>query len=266
MHACNITSLGLPTFLTGHIMPGMTSASLFGIRVLCKAGCMVIFDDDKCQVIYNRKIILTGCKDPTSNLWMLPIHPINEAQTTHDAAHYSPLSPCMSSIPRHTINFSYHQTTKENNVKFMHQSLCNPPKSSLLAAIHQGFLRSAHHLSKMVVAKHLPSSPTMSKGHMKWPKKGLRNTTPKIPRINVPTQVQDPIMPGLIRPFNIDNISNTEPHFHIINDIDDHLIANIFCFRALANKTTSVVYNDCTGKISCYVVQWKHLFLHHVPL
>jgi hypothetical protein len=63
----------------GHIMPDMTSASLFGIRVLCKAGCMIVFDDNKCQVINNGKIILTGYKDPASNLWTLPILPVEEA-------------------------------------------------------------------------------------------------------------------------------------------------------------------------------------------
>ena len=116
-------------------MPDMTMATLCGVRVLCKVGCQVIFDDDKCQVIYNGKIILTGYKDPVSNLWTLPILLVDGAQTILDAQHQSPLVPCMSGPPCHPNNFSYHQTTKEYNVKFMHQSLCNPPKSLLLAAI-----------------------------------------------------------------------------------------------------------------------------------
>jgi hypothetical protein len=111
-------------------MPDMTTASLFGIRVLCKAGFQVLLNNDKFQVIYNGKIILTGYKDPASNLWTLPILPVDRAWTTLDAQHQSPLGPCMSGAPCHTINISYHQTTKENNLKFMHQSLCNPSKSS----------------------------------------------------------------------------------------------------------------------------------------
>jgi hypothetical protein len=47
-HTCDIVIPGLPKVLTGHIMPNMTTASLFGIRILCKAGCKVLFDDDKC--------------------------------------------------------------------------------------------------------------------------------------------------------------------------------------------------------------------------
>jgi hypothetical protein len=42
--------------------------------------------------------------------------------------------------------FSYHQTTKANAVKFMHQSLCNLPITSLIKAISAGFLRGAPHL------------------------------------------------------------------------------------------------------------------------
>ena len=135
MHNCNVMIPGLPTVLTGHIMPDMTTASLFGIMVLCKAGCQVFFDDDECQVILNGTVGLTGYKDITSNLWTLPIHPPGMPQTTLNALHQSPLGPCLSNAPRHTANFSYHQTKKENNVKFKHQSLCNPPKSSLLATI-----------------------------------------------------------------------------------------------------------------------------------
>jgi hypothetical protein len=172
-HVCNIIILGLPTVLTGHIMPDRTTASLFGIRVLCKAGCQVLFNDNQCQVIYNGKVILTGYKDPVSNLWTLPIIPVNRAWTTLDAQHQSPLGPCRSGALHHAINFSYHQTTKESNVKFMHQSLCNTPKSSLLATIQRGFLHGAPHFSKKAIAKYLPPSPATSKGHIKQPRKGI---------------------------------------------------------------------------------------------
>ncbi len=48
-------------------------ASLLGIRVICKAGCVVVFDDKTCQVYYKGNLILMGYKDSTSNLWTLPI-------------------------------------------------------------------------------------------------------------------------------------------------------------------------------------------------
>jgi hypothetical protein len=55
-HVWDITIPGLPTVLTGHIMPDMISASLFGIRVLCKAGCMVIFDTINAKLFATEKI------------------------------------------------------------------------------------------------------------------------------------------------------------------------------------------------------------------
>ena len=40
-HDCNVHIVGLPTVLTGHIIPDLLIASLFGIRVLTEAGCEV---------------------------------------------------------------------------------------------------------------------------------------------------------------------------------------------------------------------------------
>jgi hypothetical protein len=135
----------------------------------------------------------------------------------------------------------------------MHQSLCNPPKSSLLAAIRRGFLRGAPHLSKKkAISKYLPPSSATSKGHMKQPPKGIHSTTPKPPCIGLPIPIPDANMPGLIEPpkYNEDNVSGVNPPYNIINNIDNHSIANIFCFGAFADKISGVVYNNCTSKFS----------------
>jgi hypothetical protein len=79
-HMCDIIIPGLPTMLVGHIVPELSITSLFGIRVLTAAGCTVKFDNNKCVVKYNGKIILTGMKDPTTDLWTLPI--VGSASTT----------------------------------------------------------------------------------------------------------------------------------------------------------------------------------------
>ena len=73
-HICDITIPGLPTILMGHIVPSLTVALLIGIRPLCKAGCKVIFDDKKCEVVFDNKVILRGHKDPSTDLWTLPIN------------------------------------------------------------------------------------------------------------------------------------------------------------------------------------------------
>ena len=86
-HICDIDIPGLPTTLTGHIVPHLAIASLFGIRVLCKAGCKVVFDDDKCDVMYQGKLILQGYKDPSTDLWTLPIVPTPTPGTTAQGPH-----------------------------------------------------------------------------------------------------------------------------------------------------------------------------------
>jgi hypothetical protein len=43
-HECNVHIRGLPTVLIGHIIPDLSIASLFGIRVLMEAGCKVPFN------------------------------------------------------------------------------------------------------------------------------------------------------------------------------------------------------------------------------
>jgi hypothetical protein len=72
-HMCDIQIVGLPTILKGHIVPSLNVTSLIGIRPLCKAGCIVTFDDMKCDVTYNGTVILRRFKDPSMDSWTLPI-------------------------------------------------------------------------------------------------------------------------------------------------------------------------------------------------
>jgi hypothetical protein len=150
-------------------------------------------------------------------------------------------------------SFSYHQTTKANAVKFMHQSLCNPLITPLIKAINAGFLCGAPHLNSKSVQKHLMPSPTTLKGHMKWPRKGLRSTTtkpthPSLPHPPCAPSIHHPVMPGLF-PDDNNKDNNNEPRPTFIDDINDESIANVFCFGAFADKNTGVVYNNCTGNL-----------------
>ena len=38
-----------------HIVPGLAHAYLIYIKILCDAGCKVIYDDNECRVFYNKK-------------------------------------------------------------------------------------------------------------------------------------------------------------------------------------------------------------------
>ncbi len=82
----------LPTILTGHIVPGITIASLIGIRILCKAGCKVISNNVKCKVLYKDNIILCGYEAPTTYVWTLLLTTKEIVETTMDKVSISPNS------------------------------------------------------------------------------------------------------------------------------------------------------------------------------
>jgi hypothetical protein len=249
MHVCDIVIPGLPTVLTGHIVPGLSMASLMGICVLCKAGCIVTFTDTTCEVRFGKKLILQGNKDPTTDLWTLPITP-DAIHTGEGSVLGKDLVDQKNPTPVNIAAFSHSLRTRANAVKFAHQSLCNPKISTLLKALKQGFLKGCPNLSIDLVTKYLNASPATAKEHMKRPKKSIRSTTPKTKKAGA-----NPTVPQVLPLFNVPppypgpayNAVNSP---NVINDDDSDSnnasIANIFCFGAFANKVTRVVYNDIT--------------------
>jgi hypothetical protein len=174
VHMCNIHIDGLPSPLMGHIIPELAITSLFGIRVLTKVlGCKVTFSKQTCVITYNGKNILTGGKDPTTDLWTLPIgilhkssHHVNTAMTllaAPDKTNTHVRSPTNITLFTHTVQ------NKSNSIQFAHQSLCSPKISTLLKAVCQGYLKGCPNLTAAGVTKYLNSSPATAKGHMKCP-------------------------------------------------------------------------------------------------
>ncbi len=74
-HTCDVNVPGLPKPLIGQVIPDLAMASLFGIRPLCNAGCVVVFHKDRVEVRYKGNIILIGQRNPSTELWTLPIAP-----------------------------------------------------------------------------------------------------------------------------------------------------------------------------------------------
>jgi hypothetical protein len=125
-------------------VPTLAVASLIGMRPLCKAGCKIIFDDKKCEVVFKEKVILRGFKDASTDLWTLPI-PTKGMQTTpghvtKGTKYILPQpGPCEGHAPHppaeevfNLAMFTHSVKTRANKVKFAHQSLCNPKISRLL--------------------------------------------------------------------------------------------------------------------------------------
>jgi hypothetical protein len=241
---------GLPTVLTGHIVQGLTMASLVGFRILCKAECQVIFTGEYCNVIYNMKLILRGYKDPQTDLWTLPITPdaiMQQSTVGKD------LGGQKNPQPIQVATFTHSVRTRANTIKFAHQSLCNPRISTLMKALKKGFLKGCHNMNKELATKYLNPSPATAKGHMKRPKKGIRSTTPKGPANEI--RNSQPIVP-VVNPEVLPLFNKARPYPGpayntltspaMIEEDNEESIANVFCFGAFADKITGVIYNDLT--------------------
>jgi hypothetical protein len=253
-HECDITIPGLPTVLTGHIVPSLTVASLIGIRVLCEAGCTVTFTASHCDVIYAGKVIARGYKDPSTDLWTLPLNGITVLDEQAEGT-----------ATENVIAFTHSITQRVNQVKFTHQALGSPKISKLLKAVRRGYLKGCPNISETLITKYLNPSPATAKGHMKRPRYGIKSTTPK----QAPTIVVVPptVIPQVVPPLNalLPPMHNTTSP-NVIEDDCDGSMANVFCFGAFADKNTGVMYHDMTGLFPfmsldgyiCYLIMYHY--------
>jgi hypothetical protein len=111
-HMCTIHIKDLPFPLTGHIIPNLSVASLFDICLLTEVGCEVVtFTKTTCVVKYNGNIILTGNKDQTKDLWILPLG------TPHMTAHHSHTAMTLLAAPDFA---NTHAQSPKNIALYMH--------------------------------------------------------------------------------------------------------------------------------------------------
>ena len=274
-HVCDIVIPGLPTVLTGHVVPHLAVASLIGIRPLCNAGCTVTFDKDKCDVEFNGTVILQGFKDPATDLWTLPLtraamqSALPRSAPDIDRALHAAVHPGVN-----LATFTHSVKTRSNGVKFAHQSLCNPKISTLLKAVRRGFLEGCPNLSEKLILKYLNPSPATAKGHMKRPRHGIRSTRRTISQqANVPIGLDLPSVAAPDVPHIPEwmPVPNNFPLHHagdgpnFIAD-DDESIANVFCYGAFADKRSGVVYNDLTGNFPFVSFDGSVLFPRYISL
>ncbi len=126
MHICDVYIPGLPVVLTGYIIPDLSIASLFGIRVLTDVGCTVTFDIDKCVVNFNGTELLRGYKDEKMDLWILPLGGDQRTPAQHDfvmpvvacpkIATARTLYPPAADDPTDVATFTHTVRTKANSI------------------------------------------------------------------------------------------------------------------------------------------------------
>jgi hypothetical protein len=162
---CDIVIEGLPSILMGYIIPDLSIASLFGIRVLTESGCEITFTTTECIVRYNNKIILRGAKDPVTDFWTLPLG--TASMTSQPPSRLPSAALCVTDAHTHSplqIAFFTHTVrTKANSIRFAHQLLYSPTIPTLLKAIKKGYVRGCPTLTAHGVLKYLNTSPAKPK-------------------------------------------------------------------------------------------------------
>ena len=115
-----------------HIVPGLASYSLISVVKLCKAGCEVSFTrfGIGVKVHYRGQLVLEGSKCLTTGLWMVPLDTMSTANTTKI------VTPLHTHTTKVRVANNVTSTSSQAEIaKYHHQSLGNPPKSTLLKAI-----------------------------------------------------------------------------------------------------------------------------------
>ena len=117
-------------------------------------------------------------------------------------------------------------TSKESLIKFLHQSLFSPPKSTLIKALDNNQFPTWPGFTSAAVKKYLPeSSPATDKGHMKRHKQGIRSTKPKLQANLERIETERDINPPRVQ------------------EKDNHL----FCYTATIDPKEGTIYTDFTG-------------------
>ena len=171
-HTCELDVPNLPEAARqAHIVPGLAHTSLISIKILCDAGCRVVFEKAYCRVYYQNKIVWTGHREPNTGLWVLPM------RNTNNNTASSKMDTELIQAATEQANNAYQMTSKGSLIKYLHQCLFSPPKATLLKAIKNKQFTSWPGLTEKAVQAYLPqSSPATDKGHMKRIRKGIRST------------------------------------------------------------------------------------------
>jgi hypothetical protein len=122
---------------------------------------------------------------------------------------------------------TYTMPTKQQALKYMHQTLFCPPIPTLIAAIENEQLRTFPHLTVANVRTHLEPILATAKGRIRMNKQGIHSTR----KLH-----ESPTMPV--------------PQAN-----------HVFCFAAMADKTKRTLYHDLTGRLPVMFLESNQYFL-----
>jgi len=248
-HTAMLPHTNLPsTTRTGHILPSLTTP-LLSISKFCDAGYRAVFDATQ-VVIHDPQSdrpLLSGHRSP-NGLWKIPI-PC--AATTPGP----PRVVCAADIPEPprvihaqdsqpgtlstaAANFTIHDTTVRQAVKYLHLCLFSPTKSTLLSAIRNNHFVGWPALTADAVQRHLQLTVPTILGHMDQQRQHVRST-----RRPTPSATSTVLPPP--RGNQYAALADEVDHDTTIT-ADEHTRTHL-AFLSIQDVPTGMVYSDQTG-------------------
>ena len=147
----------------------MVQSSIISIKVLCDKGWKVIYEGHKCNVYCNEKLVWKGIKEPTTELWVLPLY-LTQANIPHT-----------KKPTTHTTKNTYTINSKNTLIKWLHQCLFISPNTTLIKAYENNQFAIWPCLTANKVKGNFPyCTLATDKGHMKRQCQGLWSTKEKL--------------------------------------------------------------------------------------
>jgi hypothetical protein len=214
-HTCQLIMPGVPPGTRqGHILPELVH-SLVSIGKFCDDDCTAVFSRDHCKIYRKNECILTGPRDPTSRLWLLPL-----AATNHTAA--TACGPT-TVLPAKAYSMNAYTTSNSTELmQFLHAAAFSPVTSTFLTAISAQHFHSWPGLSTARVRRFLPKSIPTAMGHLDRQRQNTRSTRPR------------PITPA-------DNTADLNP------TQEPNKTHAIFAAFHTGDEHKGVIYTDLTG-------------------
>jgi hypothetical protein len=177
-HTCQLALPQLPAGARqAHLFQNLAHP-LLSISQLCDQGCTATFDALQVRIERDGQLILHGQRDPTTNLWAIPLLP-TKAPTSHlmdkPLADQGP-GCCSFPLPLAHANSAYHTTTQRDHVTFLHAACGYPVPTTWIQAIDRGHFATWPGLTSELVRKHLPKSIPTIKGHLHQQRQNIRST------------------------------------------------------------------------------------------
>ena len=141
---------------------GEIQRPLFSVGKACDAGYRVTFDDQKCTFTRDGTVQLTGYRDHSSGLYLLPRQNHKEQR------------------PQAALN-AYTEHTIPKLIRYLHACAGFPVPETWIKAISQGYYLSWPGLTPSRVRQYLPKSTETAMGHLKLVRQGTRSTQQQEP-------------------------------------------------------------------------------------